>query len=125
MPLNPPPQRHYPLARIVEVHDGDTLRLDVDLGFSVHAYVWVRLLDVRAPELHQAGGAQAKVNVEGWLAEHSPGGYVSAITYQAPSKVKEIREKMTFVRYVAMVVAEDGRYLNEWLREQGYVDQGI
>jgi len=51
-------------------------------------------------------------------------GYVAVITYQVASKAKEIHEPTTFVRYVAMVVAEDGQYLNSWLRDRGYVDQG-
>ena len=125
MPSPKPEQRHYPVARIVEIHDGDTFRIDVDCGFSVHAYVWVRLLDVRAPELSEPGGQEAKQAVDQWLRVHSPDGYVSVITYKTAGKGKEIREQMTFIRYVAMVVGEDGSFLNAWLRDQGYIDKGM
>lgn len=37
-------------AKILNVVDGDTFDLDVDLGFSVHKHVRVRVLDVDTPE---------------------------------------------------------------------------
>lgn len=37
-------------ATILNVIDGDTFDLDVDLGFDVHKFMRVRLLDVDTPE---------------------------------------------------------------------------
>ena len=117
--------RHYPVARVVTVHDGDTIRLDVDLGFSVHSYVWVRLRGVRAPELGEASGPQAKQDLEAWLATDAPDGLVSVDTFQTAGSVKEIREQMTFIRYLGVVTsATTGQELNAWLLARGYTDQG-
>ncbi len=116
--------RHYPVARIVDVHDGDTLKLDVDLGFSTHAYVWIRLKGVRAPELSEPTGLQAKQDLEAWLATDAPDGLVAVDTFQAAGSVKEIREQRTFIRYVGVVTTPGGAELNAWLRSCGYTDQG-
>jgi endonuclease YncB( thermonuclease family) len=117
--------RTYPFARVINVHDGDTIRLDVDLGFSTHAYVWIRLQDVGAPELKEAGGPEAKRVVEEWLATHAPSGYVTVMTQQVAGALKEIKERMTFIRYVGLVTTDDGGILNWYLRDQGYIDQGM
>lgn len=39
-------------ARMIRVLDGDTVELDVDLGFDVHIHLRVRLEGYNAPELH-------------------------------------------------------------------------
>jgi len=116
--------RHYPTARVVEVHDGDTLRLDVDLGFSTHHYPWIRLKGVRAPELSEPTGPQAKQDLEAWLTTDVPDGLVMVSTFQTAGSVKEIREQRTFIRYVGIITAPGGQELNAWLIARGYLDQG-
>lgn len=117
--------RHYPVARVVEVHDGDTIRLDVDLGFSTHHYPWIRLKGVRAPELKEPAGPQAKLDLEAWLTTDAPDGLVAVTTFQVASVAKEIREQMTFIRYVGVVTSPTtGQELNAWLITRGYIDQG-
>lgn len=56
-------------AKLVRVVDGDTVHLDLDLGF----YQWregqsYRLLRVNAPEMSTVEGGAAKVALEGFLA---------------------------------------------------------
>lgn len=46
-------------ARLVRVVDGDTLDLDVDLGFRTHVFERFRLLGYAAPETREPGGAAA------------------------------------------------------------------
>jgi endonuclease YncB( thermonuclease family) len=116
--------RYYPVARVVDVHDGDTLRLDVDLGFSTHAYVWIRLKGVRAPELREPTGPQAKRDLETWISTHAPDGLVRVDTFQVAGSAKEIREQRTFIRYVGVISAPDGSELYPWMVARGYVDQG-
>lgn len=116
--------RHYPVARVVTAHDGDTLKLDVDCGFSVHAYVWIRLKGVRAPELAEPTGPQARQDLEAWLATDAPDGLVMVSTFQTAGSVKEINEQRTFIRYLGVVSAPNGNELNGWLIARGYVDQG-
>jgi len=38
-------------SKLVRVIDGDTVVLDVDLGFTVHVTVTVRILGINAPEI--------------------------------------------------------------------------
>lgn len=60
-------------ARVISVHDGDTISLDVDLGFDVHvARMDVRLAGVDAPELNRVDllGEKAKASLLTWLATH-------------------------------------------------------
>jgi len=116
--------RHYPVARVVDVHDGDTLKLDVDLGFATHAYVWIRLKGVRAPELSDPTGPQAKGDLQAWLETNAPDGLVMVSTFQIAGSTKEIHEQMTFIRYIGVVTAPAGQELNAWLIGRGYTDQG-
>ena len=39
-------------ARLIRVLDGDTVEMDLDLGFDVHYVSPVRLKGINAPELH-------------------------------------------------------------------------
>ncbi len=112
----------WPLARVLEVHDGDSIKFDVDVGFSMHAYIWVRLLDVRAPELSEPTGQQARSDTLAWLVEHAPNSVVELTTYRS-SQPLEVRFRQSFTRYLGVVSAGQST-LNEWLRQRGYVDQG-
>jgi endonuclease YncB( thermonuclease family) len=116
--------RRYDLARVLDVHDGDTLKIDVDLGFSCHTWVWVRLKGVGAPELSEPDGLTARSDVQLWLAEHASDMWVSLTTFQTAGTFKEIRERRTFIRYVGIVIADNGAELNSYLLAKGYVDRG-
>src|SRR5205814_7565302 len=47
-------------ATVVAVHDGDTVTLDVDLGYHLHQTGPYRLAGCNARELHAPGGAEAR-----------------------------------------------------------------
>jgi len=68
---------------LVDVHDGDTLRMDVDLGFSVHYLTAnplkdlpqsLRIYGYDAPELGRTDklGETARDAVIAWFALHPP-----------------------------------------------------
>jgi endonuclease YncB( thermonuclease family) len=116
--------RTYPVCQVLTVYDGDTLRLDVDRGGHIHTRDWVRLKDVRAPELREPDGPAARGDVAAWLNEHAPDGFVEVTTFWSQGSLKEIREDTTFVRYVAVVRAPNGADLNAYLLAKGYVDRG-
>ncbi len=115
--------RLYPIAEVIEVHDGDTLRVRIDMGFNMLAREWIRLYDVRAPELNEPGGLTAREDLKGWLVTNAPDNYISVVTYQVETMVREIREKQTFIRYVGTVTVVENS-LNAYLRTLGYIDQG-
>lgn len=69
-------------ARLVRVTDGDTVRLDLDLGF----YQWrldqpYRLLRIDAPEMNTAAGKAAKT----WLEQYLVGKSLTATTQKSDS----------------------------------------
>lgn len=65
-------------ATVERVVDGDTLDLDIDLGFRIHSRQRVRLHGVDTPEIHgvrhdseeYAQGMAARDFVERWIDEH-------------------------------------------------------
>jgi micrococcal nuclease len=61
--------RRYP-ATLVRVVDGDTVDLDVDLGFRVWARQRFRLVGINCPEATAPGGSEATAFTKAWLAEH-------------------------------------------------------
>lgn len=64
----------YP-CKVVRVIDGDTLDVDLDLGFDIHLKERVRLIGLDAPEIFGGNGGpagqEAKKFVETWVAYHS------------------------------------------------------
>jgi len=117
--------RVYPVCEVLEVYDGDTLRADIDRGGHVHTRDWLRLKGVRAPELREPDGPQARADVVAWLNEHAPDGMVEVTTFWSQGTLKEINEEQTFVRYVAEVRAPNGTSLGQWLVAKGYIDRGM
>lgn len=67
------PQYQY-AAKVRRVIDGDTLELDVDLGFTVRVVVIARLYGINTPETHgpkakseKAAGTLATEYVQNWV----------------------------------------------------------
>ncbi len=62
-------------CEVKRVIDGDTLDLDIDLGFNVHIFERVRLYGIDTPELFgptaTEAGKLAKAFVEEWVSQHS------------------------------------------------------
>lgn len=60
----------YPRCTVVDVHDGDTLSVDIDCGQDI----WIRRRSVRlagiaARELSEPGGKEARDFVRSWLPD--------------------------------------------------------
>lgn len=96
--------RTYPDAIVVRVIDGDTVVLDVDLGFDV----WqrsqsFRLLGCNAREHDAPGGQEAVAN----LVELLPAGTEVTLTSIKPDKYGG--------RYDALIILPDGRDLTQLL----------
>lgn len=62
----------YPIERIVRTIDGDTLVADLTLGLGTLARRSIRLKDVCAQEMSEAGGPTAKLILEAALPARSP-----------------------------------------------------
>lgn len=97
-------------ATLLSIHDGDTLRLDVDLGFNIHnTNMDIRLYGLNAPELNTAPGKVALAYVKDWFT--TKGDKVTLRSY------KDKQEK--YGRYLGIIVASDGSILNDDLIHSG------
>lgn len=107
-------------AQILDVHDGDTIKVRIDRGFEEYSDKWIRLACVYAPELRQRGGSDARQFVQTWLTEHDDGSeWPYRVTiHRLP---KDSQEASTFNRYVGTLTTDDGVALNQQIVE--YVDQ--
>lgn len=83
--------------RVHPIHDGDTVRLDVDLGFGVwKRWERFRLLAIQAPELGSPGGNASRA----WLRDLLPIGTVLRITTHEDEQEK-------YGRYLAQIFKGD------------------
>ena len=90
----------YPVLGIREVHDGDTFRLDLDVGFEHTSWPWLRLKGYSCPELSAPKGFDAKAFVAAELLDGLRSSGVWVRTFKRPGY--EDMSK-TFARYLADV----------------------
>jgi micrococcal nuclease len=103
-------------AKVLNVVDGDTLDLLVDLGFNVHHQIRVRLNGLNTPESRTSDirekelGLKAKSFTSDWIARHP-------VVHVSTSKDK----KEKFGRILATVYSDDTTTacLNEDLIDSG------
>lgn len=96
--------------------DGDTVELDVDLGFYTHRFVTVRLKDVDAPETRGENKEQG-MKIWHWCIARWPVGY--KVTLHSD------RDKFSrsFARWVGMVTdGETGYLINDVINQ--YITRG-
>lgn len=97
-------------ASVISVYDGDTLTVDIDLGFSViMRHQTVRLARINAPELRGATAEQGLKSRDA-LRDKVLGKSVVLKTF------KDSREK--YGRWLGEVWV-DGVCINDWLLEVG------
>lgn len=96
-------------AQLIRVVDGDTVWLDVDLGFDVRRKDSFRLYGINAPEMSTPEGTAAKE----WLVERLKDAAITITTE------KDKREK--FGRYLCTLWVGDAN-LNEQLVAEGHAE---
>ena len=100
---------HQYVATVVRVVDGDTVILDVDLGFGI----WLRkqsfrLLGVNARERATEGGAAAAAHL------------ASVLTVGTILSVTSVKDDKYGGRYNAHLTLADGRNLTQYLIQTGW-----
>lgn len=90
------------LATAIQVVDGDTLHVSVDLGFSIHANVTIRLARINAYELTEPRGIVARAYVANLLAS------IAAMKVQTSKQEK-------YGRWLAEVWIKQKRTDVDWL----------
>lgn len=96
----------YP-ATVLRVIDGDTLDLDIDLGFCLHLTQRIRLEGINTAEKNTTAGKDAAAWVQRWVDGRGP-----AFTVQTHRREK-------YGRYLATLTAADGQVLNTALIDAG------
>lgn len=90
---------------VVDVYDGDTVRLVLDAGCDAAVHPWLRVKDVHCPELRQVGGPEARA--------------FTAATLTAAAEVRVTTFGRSFARWVADI-SVDGRDLAALIVEAGH-----
>lgn len=111
---------------VVEVHDGDTIVADVDLGYHVRIRTAIRIDGLAAPELDRAGpGRAARDYLAGLLPPGAPitvvstkllgrfekyGRVLAAVTFTPPTNGRPVEGDVAIAMIAAgHAVAWDGR----------------
>lgn len=81
-------------ARVIDAYDGDTITVEIDLGFDITHIIKIRLARINAPEVRGAEKI-AGIIARDWLRVNMVGKSVEVKTY------KDKREK--YGRYLADV----------------------
>lgn len=97
-----------PFMAVVEAnHDGDTILVSADAGFSHFPPVWIRLSGVMAAELWEPFGDALAV----YAASVAPPGTPCKLRTEKMPRTGG--QKMTLSRYAGVVELPDGRTLND------------
>lgn len=106
-------------ADVVNVHDGDTITVNIDLGFST----WrrnqrLRLAGISARELSKPGGPEARDYLQRLLQVGI--GFGTRVTIRSLRDAADPSDVMSFDRYVVRVRDADGVDLAGRLVVAGY-----
>lgn len=100
-------------AHVAQVLDGDTLDVDIDLGFSLTARQRVRLAGVNAPETHSKDAAE---KARGIAARGALLNLVAGKTLL----INTVKEREKYGRFLASVTLPDGRDVATVMIEAGH-----
>jgi micrococcal nuclease len=97
-------------ATVIRVIDGDTVDVDIDLGFSIHTHQRVRVNGIDAPERYTPEGRLAAAFLSSYL---SPGTPIVTSTVKAVSTEK-------YGRYLADIILPNGFSVSSLMLDQGH-----
>lgn len=101
-------------AKVLEVYDGDTITVEIDLGFTSHRIEKLRLYGIDTPEIRGPQKEDGK-KVRDIVRDAVLGKEVTIET------IKDGKGK--FGRYLANVILPSGVNLNEWLVNEGHAKE--
>jgi micrococcal nuclease len=102
-------------AEVIELaHDGDTIRLDVDLGYDAHIHKNIRLENINAAELDDKNPDVKKeaFAARDYLRKLLPIGTKVVV------KTEKFRE--SFIRYVGFIYLQDGTDIGKSMVNAGH-----
>jgi micrococcal nuclease len=102
-------------GKVLRVVDGDTLDIDVDLGFKIHHIIRVRLVGVDTPEVYGV-----KKDSQEYMMGKEASIKVEELCLGKEVLVDTLKDRTgKYGRYLATIHV-DGRNLNAMLIEMGY-----
>ena len=102
-------------ARVVSIYDGDSIRVDIDYGFSQWGMnTPLRLAGIDAPEIRGVERPDGLTSRD-WLVSQIPPG-----TWIVLKTIRDRTEK--YGRYLALIQMPDGSILNETMVAEGFAE---
>jgi micrococcal nuclease len=111
-----PPLQFYAVSRVIDVYDGDTATLELELGLDVRVVKTVRLFGIDTPEVRPLKSRAAGYAARDWLRVQMEGcPDLRVITGTEKSRPQIGKYGRLLVR-----VACEGRDLNQEMIERGF-----
>lgn len=111
-------------AKVLDIHDGDTISVEIDLGFQLGFQDKIRFYGVNAPELKVRNEAKKLVaNPRGLETLEVVKSFIKVGDTIILETVKDKKEK--YGRYLANVYVTKGKEqinLNDYLLKNGFVE---
>ena len=105
-------------CKINKIVDGDTVEIDLDLGFNIIlSNQHVRLLGVDTPESRTNNKEEKS---RGMLSKKKLGEKLPVGSYQKINTTKDDNNDDKFGRILGEFILEDGSNVNKWLIENNY-----
>ena len=105
-------------CRINKVVDGDTVEIDLDLGFNIIlANQKVRMAGIDTPESRTANLEEKE---RGILSKKKPAEKLPTGSWQRIQTMKADSNDDKFGRILGVFIMEDGMSLNQWLIDNNY-----
>jgi endonuclease YncB( thermonuclease family) len=110
------------LARIISVLDGDTLKLDIDLGFRVHIFETVRLARIDTPEIVNYGLSGVEDRAAAYVMQCCPPGSMCVVGITRQEKYGRWLAELFFQpdEVDALKILANPRVLNDELVRGGF-----
>lgn len=101
-------------AKILNIVDGDTFDVDIDLGFHIHIHERVRLLNVDTPEKF------GKESILGFIVRnYARDNFLNKEIIIRSEKNEEAAETDSFGRWLVETTLDDGRSISQIYTELG------
>lgn len=97
----------YQVLEVLDVHDGDTCHLLIDLGMHVSVTADIRTAHINAPELHEAKGPEAKSR------------FAELLSFK-PLKIQTIKDRTEkYGRWLGVITNGKGADIGQTMIEEG------
>jgi micrococcal nuclease len=107
----------YKISRLYKVVDGDTIEVDIDLGFDIAIHKRVRLAGIDTPESRTKDAYEKKLGLEAkeWLKLRLKDGETLRIKTEKPDSTEKYGRILGW-----LYIDSDTTSINETMIQQGY-----